>query len=230
MILVVGATGSVGGMITRDLLARGKDVRILVREGPNFGPLVEAGATAAIGDLKEPASLGPACRGVDTVVTTASAIIRRPPDTLEAVDDVGYRTLIEAAKAAGVRQFVYTSALGASPQSPVPLLRIKALNEQRLRDSGMTYTILQPNFYIEVTGGLFVAAPVAQGKPVTLVGDGARRHSLSSIRDAASFAVTAIDHPAARNATIVIGGPRPVTWRDVVAAAEGIVGHPIEIR
>ncbi len=82
MILVVGATGNLGGMITRGLLAQGKEVRILVREGGNYAPLVAAGAKPAIGDLKERASLDAACRNVDTIVTTATAIIRQPPDTL----------------------------------------------------------------------------------------------------------------------------------------------------
>jgi uncharacterized protein YbjT (DUF2867 family) len=228
MILVVGATGILGSMITRGLLARGDDVRILVRKGSNYAPLVEAGATPAIGDLKERATLDAACAGDDTIVTTATAIIRRPPDTLETVDDRGYRDLIDAAKRAGVRHFVYTSALGSSPDSPVPLMRIKALNEQRLRESGMAYTILMPNLYIEVWAGIIVAAPLAQGKPVTLVGDASHRHSMLSMRDAASFAVAAVDTPAARNATVVIGGPAAVSWTDVVAAAEQIVGHPIE--
>jgi uncharacterized protein YbjT (DUF2867 family) len=230
MILVVGATGSLGGMITRELLARGKDVRILVREGRNYAPLVAAGAKPAIGDLKDRASLDAACRDVDAIVSTATAIIRQPPDTIETVDDVGYRNLIEAAKAAGVRHFVFTSALGSSADSPVPLMRLKAQNEQRLRESGMTYTILMPNVYIEVWGGIVVAAPLAQGKPVPLVGEASRHHSMVSMRDVVPFAIEAIDHPAARNATIVIGGPRPVSWSEVVASAERIVGHKIETR
>jgi NADH dehydrogenase len=85
-----------------------------------------------------------------------------------------------------------------------------------------------PNLYIEVWGGIIVAAPLAQDKPVTLVGDASHRHSMLSMRDAASFAVAAIDTPAARNATIIIGGPTPVSWTDVVAAAERIVGRKIE--
>ncbi|TMC74003.1 MAG: NAD-dependent epimerase/dehydratase family protein [Chloroflexi bacterium] len=214
MILVVGATGNLGGMITRGLLARGKDVRILVREGRNYAPFVSAGATPFIGDLKDRASLDAACQDVDTVVTTATAIIRQPPDTIESVDDLGYRNLIEAAKAAGVRHFVFTSALGSSLDS----------------ESGMTYTVLMPNLYIEVWAGIVVAAPLAQGKPVTLVGEASHRHSMVAMRDAASFAIAAIDNPAARNATIVIGGPEPVSWTDVVLAAERIVGHQIETR
>jgi NADH dehydrogenase len=230
MILVVGATGVLGGLITRTLLDRGKDVRILVREGSNYAPLVAAGATPVVGDLRDRASLDAGCRDIDTIVTTATAIVRQPPDTIETVDDAGYRNLIEAAKRAGVRHFVYTSALGSSPDAPAPLLRIKALNERRLRESGIDYTILMPNLYIEVWGGIVVAAPRAQGKPATLVGDASHRHSMLCMRDAASFAVAAVDNPAARNATIVIGGPTPVSWTDVVAAAEHIVGRRIETR
>ncbi len=230
MILVIGATGALGGMITRGLLAERKDVRILVREGRDYTPLVADGAKPVIGDLKDRASLDVACQGIETIITTATAIIRQPPDTIETVDDLGYRNLIEAAKAAGVRHFVFTSALGSSPDSPVPLMRIKALNEQRLRESGMTYTILMPNLYIEVWAGIVVAAPLAQGKPVTLVGEASHRHSMLAMRDVASFAIAAVSHPAARDATIVIGGPRPVSWTDVVAAAEHIVGHEIETR
>jgi NADH dehydrogenase len=85
-----------------------------------------------------------------------------------------------------------------------------------------------PNLYIEVWAGIIVGGPLAQGKPVTLVGDASHRHSMLSMRDAASFAVAAVDNPAARNSTIVIGGPRPVSWTDVVAAAERIVGRRIE--
>jgi NADH dehydrogenase len=217
-------------MITRGLLANGRDVRILVREGGNYAPLVAAGATPAIGDLKERASLDAACRGIETVLTTATAIIRQPPDTIDTVDDAGYGNLIAAAKAAGVKHFVFTSALGSSPDSPVPLMRIKALNEQRLRDSGMTYTVLMPNLYIEVWGAIVVAAPLAQGKPVTLVGEASRRHSMVSMHDVASFAIAAIDNPAARDTTIVIGGPRPLSWTEVVASAERIVGRGIETR
>lgn len=77
---------------------------------------------------------------------------------------------------------------------------------------------------------MVVAAPLAQGKPVTLVGEASHPHSMLSMRDAASFAIAAIDHPAARKATIVIGGPRPVSWTDVVASAERIVGHKIQTR
>ncbi len=70
MILVVGATGLLGGHIARKLLDRGKPVRLLVRQGSAYDGFVTAGAEAVIGDLKDPDSVRAACRGVDAVITT----------------------------------------------------------------------------------------------------------------------------------------------------------------
>ena len=137
MILVVGATGDLGGLIARTLLDQGNPVRVLVRSRSRDGALVAAGAEAATGDLKDQASLRAACRGVDAVVTTATATARGGDDTIESVDRIGNRNLVDAAAAEGVHHFVFVSALGASPGHSMPLLRAKGETEQRLRDSGM---------------------------------------------------------------------------------------------
>ncbi len=76
MILVVGATGHLGGAVTRMLLAQGQPVRILVRPQSDYQPLAEAGAQVVLGDLKQPGSLDAACQGADTVITTANSAAR----------------------------------------------------------------------------------------------------------------------------------------------------------
>src|SRR5579862_3384391 len=70
MILMVGASRQLGGMITQCLLARGEVVRLLVRDTPTSRALEALGAPRVTGDLKERASLDVACRGVDMVITT----------------------------------------------------------------------------------------------------------------------------------------------------------------
>lgn len=229
MILIVGSTGLLGGMIARSLLERGCSIRILVRPGSSYAGLVELGAEPAFGDLKEPDSLTAACQGVDTVITTANSA-HRDADTIEAVDRRGNRNLIDAAKAAGVRHFVFISALGASEQSPVDFLRAKAETERYLRDSGMDYTILQPNVFLDVWIPLLIGSAVEAGQPVTLVGEGRRRHSMIAAADVAAFAVASVSNPAAVKRTIPLGGPEPVSWRDIVAACERALGHPLEVR
>jgi NADH dehydrogenase len=242
MILVVGGTGLLGGMIARLLLERGEPVRILVRRNSpseqlaKLGmatpaqSLVEAGAQPIFGDLKDPASLDAACQGAETVITTANSALRGGEDNVQTVDLQGNRRLIDAARAAGVSQFIFTSAIGASPDSPSDFLRAKGLTDPHLRDSGLTHTILMPNVFMEIWVPMVVGRPVMEGQPVTLVGEGRRRHSFVSMGDVANFAVAAVGHAAAMNQTLAIGGPEPVSWRDVVAAFARVLGREIPVR
>jgi uncharacterized protein YbjT (DUF2867 family) len=229
MVLVIGATGQLGGLITRRLLERNADVRILVRPNSAYQPLVDAGAQPVVGDLKDRASLDAAVRGADVLITTANAIGRGGADTLESVDLSGNRDLIDAAQAAGVQQFIFTSALGATPDSPVPFLQAKGQTEAHLRASGIPFTILAPNLFMEVWIGGIAGLPLAEGHPVTLVGEGRRKHSFVSVEDVAAFAAAAVGHPAARNQYLPIGGPEPVSWREIVATCEQVRDRTIPV-
>ena len=230
MILIVGSTGRVGGKIAHTLLGQGRPLRILVRPGSDYHAFVAAGAEPALGDLKDPASIAVACRGVDTVISTASAGERGGNDTPQTVDLEGNAKLIEAAGVAGVKQFIFVSALLARPDHPVPVPRAKALTEAVLRDSGLTYTIVAANGIADVMFPLVVGYPLSVGKPVTLVGEGRRRHTFIAARDVAAFATAVIGHAAALNRRIEIGGPEALSWRDVVAAYERTLGHPIPVQ
>ncbi|MGH9240469.1 MAG: SDR family oxidoreductase [Vicinamibacterales bacterium] len=227
MILVVGATGSLGRKITAELLARGENVRALVRPGKSAA--LPDGASVARGDLVDRDSLERACNGVRAVVTTAS-VSKTGTDTIENVDLVGNQHLIAAAEHAGVEHFVFTSTLSASEQSPVPLFKVKAAVEGMLRASRMAHTILQPNAFMDVWFPMLIEGAAASGGPVTLVGQSNRRHAFIAEQDIAAFAAAALSTPAARNSTIVLGGPDAVTLRDVVGAYERAAGRSIPIR
>ncbi len=230
MILVVGSTGSLGGMITRQLLAQGKSVRILVRPSSSYQALVDLGAQPVIGDLKDRPSLDAACQGISTVITTATATQRGGEDTIDSVDLHGNANLIEAARAAGVGQFIFTSGPSPDVNSPVPLVRAKSLTEEHLKSSGMGYTILWPNVFMGVWFGVVIGLALQNRQPVTLVGQGDKRHSFVADPDVAAFAVAAVDHPAAMNQSIPIGGPEPLSWLDVFRIAGDVLGMPLEIR
>jgi uncharacterized protein YbjT (DUF2867 family) len=241
MILVVGATGVVGGMITRRLLEQGREARVVVRRdspssqlvqqglATSAEELIESGAQPVHGDLRDRASLEAAVEGVETVITTANSAMRGGADNPQSVDLGGNRNLIEAARESGVEHFVFVSALGAEPDHPSPYMQAKAKTEATLQASGMGYTILAPTAFMEVWPALVVGMPAVQGQPVTLVGEGRRRHSFISNRDVAAFAVAMVDNPEARNKYLAIGGPEPLTWRDVVATYERVLERPISV-
>jgi uncharacterized protein YbjT (DUF2867 family) len=228
MILIIGGTGYLGDMITRRLLAQGRLVRVLVRRGSDYRPLVEAGAAAALGDLRQRDTLDVACRGVDTVITTAIARMHEE-GAAQATNLDGYLNLIDAAKAAGVKHFIFTSALGSDPNSPVPFVAAKGKVEHHLRASGLPYTILAPAAFMDIWVMAIVGGPALQGAPVWLVGEGRDRHSFVAAADVAAFAVKALDNPAAVNQTIAVGGPAALSWLDAVGIFERAMGRPIQV-
>jgi uncharacterized protein YbjT (DUF2867 family) len=242
MILVVGATGLLGGLITRQLLERGEEVRVLLREnspaeqmaqqGMATSPrsLVEAGAQPVYGDLKEPDSLAAACAGIQTIITTANSAVRGGDDNPETVEMAGNRSLIDAAKAAGVGHFIFVSAQIADPQSPVPFLAGKGRTEVYLQASGLPYTIIAPNAFMDVWLFLLVGLPVMTGQPVTLVGSGARRHSFVAMADVAAFVLASVGNTTAVNQKLIIGGPEALSFREATAVYERVLGRPIAVQ
>ncbi|MBD1591650.1 NAD(P)H-binding protein [Arthrobacter sp. S1_S22] len=230
MILVAGATGQLGGLIAQTLLTKGFPVRVLVRNGSAHDALVTAGAEAVTGDLKDPGSLAAACDGVDAVVTTANSSARGGADTVDSVDRLGNRNLLEAAGSAGVGRFIFVSNLGASPDSPNPFMAAKGETEQLLRGSTMSWTIIQPNLFMDKLPVLVVGIPALSGQPVTLVGEGRREHSLVAMRDVAQYVLAAVEHPERDGRVLVLGGAEAVSWRDVVAAFEQELGRSIPVR
>lgn len=230
MVLLAGGTGQLGGRIARELLSKGVKVRALCRRGSAYGALQRMGAEIAIGDLEDPSSLSSACAGADTVVTTANAARRGGGDTVEAIDVTGIRAIIDAAARAGTGHFVFTSVYGASVHSPIAFVKAKAGNEEYLEASGMAWTVLAPNAFMESWPGKVVGLPAVANREVVLVGEGRRRHAYIAEHDAAQFAVAAIMNPAARNRRLEVGGPKAVSWPDVVQTYEAALGRSIPVR
>lgn len=228
MKLVVGATGMLGNEISHWLIGHGHTVRALVRETANperIAQLRTIGADLVRGDLKRPDSLAAACRNVRTVISTASSTLsRQDGDSIETVDRQGQLNLIEAAERASVEHFVLISF----PPMAVdfPLQRAKRDVEDRLRQSRMTHTILQPTFFMEVWLSPALGFDPANGR-AQIYGEGRNPVSWISFRDVAIFAAAAANHSAAANATIALGGPEALSPIDVVLSAEQLFGKTV---
>jgi uncharacterized protein YbjT (DUF2867 family) len=231
MNLVVGATGLVGGDICRRLAAEGKPVRAFVRttsDPAKVEALKEQGVEIVAGDLCDPASLQAACRGVKAVISTASSMpFSYVPgeNDIQHVDLEGVICLVDAAQSRGVQRFVYISF---TMDNDFPLGNAKRAVEQRLRDSGLTYTILRPSYFMEVWLNPAVGFDAANAT-ARVYGSGQNPLSLISFSDVAEFAVASLDNPAARNATIDIGGPEALSQLQVVQIFEELGGKPFEV-
>jgi NADH dehydrogenase len=224
MILVVGASGRLGGVVTRQLLARGEPVRAMARRPAPLAELEQQGAQLVVGDVRDATVVQQACQGADRVLATFQGVDSPGRDAPRTIDGVGTRLLIDAAKAAGVRHFVLTSLQGARPDHPVEFYRLKYAAEEHLRQSGLSYTILRPTAFMELWGTL-IGEPVLRTGKATIFGRGKNPVNFISVDDVAHLALLALDDAEARGRVIEIGGPENLTLEQVVATFERVSGR-----
>ena len=147
-------------------------------------------------------------------------------NTPQRTDQDGCLSLIDVARDAGVQHFVYTSF---TPMAiSFPLQDAKRAVEARLRDSGLTHTILRPTYFTEVWLSPAVGFDHANRK-AAVYGTGDNAISWISFLDVAQFAVASLDNPAARNATLELGGPEGLSARNVVKIFEKVGGKDFEV-
>ena len=138
MILLTGATGTVGSALLRRLVAAGTPVRCLVREPKRLGA-ERVRVQIALGDLADPASFRNALRGVDTVVHLAASTRDQPRGSIEELNAMATHRLVRAAERSSARSFVFFSALGASLQSTTRFFRTKALARQAVESADLDH-------------------------------------------------------------------------------------------
>ena len=226
MVVVAGSTGVLGFEICRHLRERGQPVRALVRASSapeRVSALRALGCEIVACDLKNRGSLAPACAGADVVISTVTAITTaREGDSLAATDGAGNINLVDAAVAAGVKQFIFVS-FDADGMPKAPLVDAKVDVERHLERSGLEYTILHASLFMESWLGPRLFADTAAGT-ATLYGSRDVRFRYVAVADVAEVAVRCVGHPAARNAVIPFGGPEALTQREALTIFEEAFG------
>jgi NADH dehydrogenase len=183
------------------------------------------------GDVRDPSSLDKACQGVTALISTVSAMpFSYVPETnnLQTTDSEGVTNLIEAARKNNVSHFVYTSISG-NLDVDFPLENAKREMERKLKESGLVFTILRPSYFMEAWLSPVVGFDAANAK-ATVYGTGQNPISWIAIQDVARFAVASLDHPAAKNATLELGGPESISPVEVIKLFEQAGGRSFEVQ
>jgi uncharacterized protein YbjT (DUF2867 family) len=220
VLLLTGATGTVGRSLLPRLLADGAPVRCLVRDPRRLGP-ERVRVQIALGDLGDHLSFRHALRGVDTVIHLASVIRDQPHGSIEELSGVATWRLVQAAERAGVTRFVFFSTLGASTRSRARLMRAKAVAERAVAASSLEHTVFAPSIiYAPGDPYLNLLARMSWLPVMPIPGSGAAAFEPICADDVAGCVMAAL--PGGASAAAAVGaryelaGPEILTHRQIV--------------
>jgi uncharacterized protein YbjT (DUF2867 family) len=232
VLLLTGATGSIGSRLLPLLLERGEEVRCLVREPRRLGPR-RVDVQIALGDLGEmsdPYLVRQALRGVDTVIHLAASIRDQPPKRIEELNGLATLRLLRAAERSGVESFHFFSALDAQAAQRTRFFRAKWLAEQAVLSSPLQTTVFAPSIVYDHSDPWITLLRRFSFLPVLPVsGEGQARFQPIWAADAARTVVGALDRERAdgeRTRRYELAGPETLTYDQMSDLVSRIAGRP----
>jgi uncharacterized protein YbjT (DUF2867 family) len=227
MLLLTGATGSIGSRLLPLLLERGEDVRCLVREPRRLGAR-RVDVQIALGDLGEmsdPYLVRQALRGVDTVVHLAATIRDQPPHRIEELNGLATVRLLQAAERSGVRRFVFFSALDAASAQRTRFFRAKWLAERAVISSPLQTTVLAPSIVYDRSDPWVTLLRRFSFLPVLPVsGNGQARFQPIWAEDAAHCTIAALDRDGRDR--YELAGPETLSYDEMSDLVSRVAGRP----
>jgi NADH dehydrogenase len=219
VLLLTGATGTIGLPLLRRLTAAGTPVRCLVRDPRRLGA-ERVRVQIALGDLSDHLSFRHALRGVDTVVHLASVIRDQPTGSIEELAGVATWRLVRAAERADVERFVFFSALGASTRSRARLMRAKALAERAVIESSLAHTVFAPSIvYSPGDPFLRLLHRMSLLPVMPLSGSGRAHFQPIWAEDVADCIIAALADGQRDGARYELTGPETLSYQEIVEIA-----------
>jgi uncharacterized protein YbjT (DUF2867 family) len=219
MILLTGATGTVGTALLRRLTARTTPVRCLVRDPRRLGDQ-RVRVQIALGDLANPASFRNALRGVDTVIHLAASIRDQPAGSIEELNAVATLRLARAAEREGARRFVFLSAMGATRHSRTRFFRAKKLAEEAVETADLETSVFAPSIVYSPGDpwltllGRFSYLPV-----IPMSGSGRSLYQPIWAEDVADCVLSLLDADGDGRRRFELAGPETMSYDAIVRTA-----------
>jgi uncharacterized protein YbjT (DUF2867 family) len=215
MILITGATGTVGSEVVKRLSAQGRQARSLTRDLRKVQADKFPHIEFVQGDFDDADSLQRTCSGVEQAFLLSSSSERAEQQ------QIGF---VEAARKSGVRHIVKLSQLHADVNSPGRFLRYHAAVEAAIEATDLTFTFLRPNLYMQ---GLLNFAQSIKEKSAFFAAAGDARISAVDVRDLAEVAVAALIDSRHKNKIYSLTGPGALTFGEMADGLSEAVGRNI---
>lgn len=229
MILLTGATGSIGSRLLPRLIEDGQQVRVLVREPRKLGAS-RVDVQITMGDLRElrdPYMLRQAMRGVDTVIHLAASIRDQPPYRVEELNGLATVRLLEAAERAGVKRFVFFSALNASSVQRTRFFRAKWVAERAVAKSGIDSTIFRPSIVFDHSDPWITLLRRFSFLPaIPISGNGKSRYQPVWADDVARAVRNSLRDDGPGDHVYELAGPETMTYAEMSELVGLLAGRP----
>lgn len=226
-LLVIGGTGTLGRQIVLQALTKGYQVRCLVRNFRKAAFLKEWGVELVYGDLARPETIPPCLKGI-TAVIDASTSRANELDSLKKVDWDGKLCLIEAAKAANIKRFIFFSAQNVEQFNNIPLMKLKNGIEKKLQESEIPYTIFRLTGFYQ---GLIeqYAIPILENLPIWVTNENTYI-SYMDTQDIAKFCLKALQIPQTTNQTFFLSGSKGWVSSEIISLCEQLAGQEAKVQ
>ena len=214
-ILITGATGNIARILIPGLQAAGVSIRGFVRNPEKAQGLKDAGVEVVEGEFANSESLDTAMNGVGSVL-----LITAPnPDAVVQTSNV-----LAAAKRAGSPRIVRLSVLGAAEDAPTDNGRLHFKTEQEIKDSGLSYVIIRPHFFMQ---NLFMSAESIGSDGAMYWGMDEGRLGMVDVRDIADVALKILTESGHEGKTYTLTGPAAISFRDVAKTISSAIGKEV---
>lgn len=205
-----------GSHLVRRLAQERIQTRCLVRRTSNIERLKEHGIEVVYGDVNDKESLKKAVEGIEAVIHLVGIIVEHKGATFEIIHTQGTKNLIEASKEAGVKRFIYISALGARENARSRYHFTKWVAEQLVMNSGMEYVILRPSIMIGEWGAFItMLSRIVHQAPLIPVIDGESMVQPIYVENTVDCIIKSLSEPETTSRIFEIAGPRQITYREL---------------
>lgn len=225
-LLVIGGTGTLGRQIVLQALTKGYQVRCMVRNFRRANFLKEWGAELVYGDLSIPETIPPCFQGITAVIDASTS---RPSDldALKKVDWDGKLVLLESAKAANIKRFIFCSTQNSEQFENIPLMEMKQGIEIKLKESKIPYTIFRLSGFYQ---GLIeqYAIPILENLPIWVTNENTCVAYMDT-QDIAKFCLRSLQLPETENKTYMLGGPKGWVSAEIISLCEQLAGQTAKV-
>jgi uncharacterized protein YbjT (DUF2867 family) len=226
-LLIIGGTGTLGRQIVLQALTKGYPVRCMVRNFRKANFLKEWGVELVYGDLTRPETIPPCLKGI-TAIIDASTSRANELDSLKKVDWDGKLSLLESAKAAKIKKFIFFSTQNVEQFDNIPLMKLKYGIETKLKESGIPYTIFRLTGFYQ---GLIeqYAIPILENLPIWVTNENTNIAYMDT-QDIARFCLRSLQIPQTTNQTFFLSGLKGWVSSEIINLCEQLAGQKAKVQ